>query len=80
MQPVISEYMKDLDWEEGVGGVVKQELEGIADIEGVFRWRPGAFVQPGSSWAPQAVYSMKSMRISIHLNILSNLHYYIVLR
>jgi len=66
VHPVITEYVKNLDWYNGVEEVVKREVDGIIDIMKIFGKRPKAFVQPGGSWAPQTVYAMRKMGINVY--------------
>ena len=66
VHPVITEYVRELDWSEGVEEVIRRELEGVIDIARIFGKWPKAFVQPGGSWTPQAVYAIRKMRINVY--------------
>ena len=66
VHPTIAEYLKDLDWQEGVEEFIKREGEGARDLEKIFGAKPSAFIQPGGSWAPQAPYATRKMGIKVY--------------
>ena len=66
VHPVIGEYLKDMDWEEGVQEVVKREKPGLQDLVKIFGMKPSAFIQPGGSWAPQVPYAIRKLGIMVY--------------
>jgi len=66
--PTVSEYLKDLGWEEGVREFEIREKEGVDDIERIFGRVPSCYGQPGGAWAPQVYEVMKKWRIPIYLD------------
>ncbi len=68
IHPVISEYLKDKEWDEGVEEVKRREGPGIAHIEETFGVKPSAFIQPGGSWAPQTPYASMEMGVPTYVD------------
>jgi len=68
VHPVISEYLKDKEWDEGVEEIKKREGPGIAHIERIFGEKPSAFIQPGGSWAPQTPYASMEMGVPTYVD------------
>ncbi|OYT30999.1 MAG: hypothetical protein B6U94_04680 [Thermofilum sp. ex4484_79] len=66
VHPIIGEYLKDKDLEEGVQEVIKRESPGLKDLEKIFGMKPSAFVQPGGAWAPQVPYAMRKLGIRVY--------------
>ncbi len=66
LHPVISEYLKDKDWDEGVEEVKKREESGLKYLEKMFGVKPSAFIQPGGSWAPETPYALKEMGVPVY--------------
>jgi len=66
VHPVISEYLADEEWDEGVKKVIEHESSGLHDIIRIFRVKPSAFIQPGGSWAPQVPYAMMTLGVSVY--------------
>ena len=72
VHPLISEYLKDKGWIEGVEEVKRREKPGIIDIERILGVRPSAFIQPGGSWAPQTPYALAEMGIPVYADGIFN--------
>jgi len=68
VHPVISEYLKDKEWEEGVKEVKKREGSGLELLKKVFGMNPSAFIQPGGSWAPETPYALKKMGVPVYVD------------
>ena len=66
LHPVISEYLKDKNWDEGVEEVKKHEEPGLKYLEKMFGVKPSAFIQPGGSWAPETPYALKEMGVPVY--------------
>jgi len=66
--PVISEYLKDLDWNEGVRECEGRERRGVEDIRRVFHVDPSCYGQPGGAWAPQIYGALLKWRIPVYLD------------
>jgi hypothetical protein len=66
--PVISEYLKDLDWEEGVKECEGREGKGVEDIRRIFRVNPSCYGQPGGAWAPQIYGALLKWDIPVYLD------------
>ena len=68
VHPVISEYLKDKEWEEGVEEVKKREGPGLELLKRVFDVNPSAFIQPGGSWAPETPYALREMGVPVYVD------------
>jgi len=68
VHPVISEYLRDKGWDEGVEEVKRRESPGIKLIEEIFDVKPSAFIQPGGSWAPQTPYASMLMEVPTYVD------------
>ncbi|MGQ9515090.1 MAG: hypothetical protein ACUVTL_08610 [Thermoproteota archaeon] len=68
MHPVISEYLKDLDWDEGVEEFKKREGRGVEDIRRIFGIDPSCYGQPGGAWAPQVYGALLDWKILVYLD------------
>ena len=68
VHPVISEYLKDKGWKEGVEEVKKRESSGLELLKKVFGMNPSAFIQPGGSWAPETPYALKEMGVPVYVD------------
>lgn len=68
VHPVISEYLQDAAWDEGVEEVKKREGPGVKDLERIFGVKPSAFIQPGGSWAPETPYASREMGVSTYVD------------
>ncbi|MBS7624482.1 hypothetical protein KEJ29_02750 [Candidatus Bathyarchaeota archaeon] len=66
VHPVISEYLKDKLWDEGVEEVKRKEGPGLEHLKKVFGVVPSAFIQPGGSWAPETPYALREMGVPIY--------------
>lgn len=66
MHPVISEYLKDKGWDEGVKEVKKREKPGLEYLKKMFGVKPSVFIQPGGSWAPETPYALKEMDVPVY--------------
>jgi len=66
--PVISEYLKDLDWNEGVKECESREGRGVEDIRRVFRVNPSCYGQPGGAWVPQIYGALLEWGIPVYLD------------
>lgn len=53
VHPVISEYLSEKGWDEGVEEVRLRESQGVEAVSRIFGVKPSAFIQPGGSWAPR---------------------------
>jgi len=63
IHPVMSEYLENMDWDEGVARVIQEEAPGIADIEDIFNRRPSYFVHTCGK-APQVIRAMSLLGIN----------------
>jgi len=68
LHPVISEYLKDLDWNEGVKEFRRREGKGVEDIRRVFGVNPSCYGQPGGAWAPQVYGALIDWQIPVYLD------------
>jgi len=68
VHPVISEYLRDKGWDDGVEEVKRRESPGIKCIEEMFGAKPSAFIQPGGSWAPQTPYASTLMGVPTYVD------------
>ncbi|MBO3803531.1 MAG: hypothetical protein JTT11_06620 [Candidatus Brockarchaeota archaeon] len=68
VHPVISEYLKDLDWETGVRECESREGRGVEDIRRIFRANPSCYGQPGGAWAPQIYEALLKWVIPVYLD------------
>jgi len=66
--PVISEYLKDLNWNEGVMEFKKREGGGLKDIQRIFGVNPSCYGQPGGAWAPQVYGALLEWGIPVYLD------------
>jgi hypothetical protein len=66
--PVISEYLKDKGWDEGVDEFERRERPGMSDLERIFGKRVSCYGQPGSAWAPQVYPVLKKWGIPVYLD------------
>jgi len=66
VHPTISEYILDKDWNEGINEFIKREKQGLEDLENIFGIKASAFIQPGGSWAPQAVCAVNKLSIRVY--------------
>ncbi len=68
MHPNPAEYLRDMDWDEGVREFVRREEQGVTDILRVFGRTPCCYGQPGGSWAPQAYGAMRLWGIPAYVS------------
>lgn len=68
MHPVISEYLGDLNWDEGVKEFERRERRGLDDIRRIFRVNPSCYGQPGGAWAPQVYGALLEWEIPVYLD------------
>jgi len=68
IHPVISEYVKDKKWDEGIKEIKKREGPGLEFLKEVFNRTPSAFIQPGGSWAPETPYALKEMGVPVYVD------------
>jgi hypothetical protein len=68
VHPVISEYLQDLDWDDGVREFEIRERKGMDDIRRVFGVNPPCYGQPGGAWAPQVYGAMLDWGIPVYLD------------
>jgi len=68
MHPVVSEYLKDKGWDEGVEEFKRREGPGLEYLKRLFGVAPSAFIQPGGSWAPEAPYAMREMGVPLYVD------------
>lgn len=66
VHPVISEYLKDAEWDDGVEEIKKREGPGLENLKRIFGMKPSAFIQPGGSWAPETPYAFKELGIPVY--------------
>ena len=66
VHPTISEYLSDKEWDEGVKEFITREISGLKDLENIFGMKASAFIQPGGSWAPQALYAVRKLGINVY--------------
>ena len=66
VHPVISEYLSEKGWDEGVEEVRLRESQGVEAVSRIFGVKPSAFIQPGGSWAPETPYALRSMGIPVY--------------
>ena len=53
--PTISEYLENLDWNDGCDVVRKNEIPGLQDVERIFGKETSCFTPPGSSYGAQLI-------------------------
>jgi hypothetical protein len=68
VHPVISEYLEDKGWHEGVETFKRHEGPGLEYLKSLFGISPSAFIQPGGSWAPQAPYALREMGVPVYVD------------
>jgi len=68
MHPVISEYLKDLSWDDGVKEFERREQRGLDDIRRIFHINPSCYGQPGGAWAPQSYGALLEWEIPVYLD------------
>lgn len=68
VHPTVAEYLKDLDWEEGIEEFKRRERPGFEEIVNTFNVIPSCYGQPGSSWAPQVYPVLKKWEIPVYLD------------
>ncbi|MBC7320301.1 hypothetical protein H5T89_06620 [bacterium] len=68
VHPTVAEYLKDLDWEEGIEEFERRERPGFEEIVNTFNVIPSCYGQPGSSWAPQVYPVLKKWEIPVYLD------------
>ena len=66
--PTVAAYLQHAGWEDGVAEFLRREAQGARDVERIFGRPPGAYGQPGSSWAPQAYPALRRMGIRLYLD------------
>jgi hypothetical protein len=66
VHPVISEYLKDKKWDEGVKEVKKREGPGLEYLRRLFGVTPSSFIQPGGSWAPETPYALRELGVPVY--------------
>ncbi len=66
VHPTISEYILDRNWNEGINEFIKREKQGLKDLENIFGIKASAFIQPGGSWAPQAVCAVNKLSMRVY--------------
>jgi len=60
VHPTITEYLREMDWDEGIREFERRETPGFWDLERIFRTGISCYGQPGGAWAPQAFPVLKS--------------------
>lgn len=68
VHPTVAEYLKDLDWDEGIKEFENRERSGFEEIVNTFNIIPSCYGQPGSSWAPQVYPVLKKWGIPVYLD------------
>jgi hypothetical protein len=67
VHPTPTEYLADCGWLDGIDEFVRREERGAADVRRIFSVRTlGCYGQPGSSWAPQAIAALRTLRVAPH--------------
>jgi len=66
--PVISVYLQNAGWDEGIAEFLRREGSGAADIRRIFGVQPVCYGQPGSAWAPQAYPALRTLGIRMYLD------------
>jgi len=68
MHPTPAEYLREMDWCEGVAEFVRREEQGVKDIIRIFGNTPACYGQPGGSWAPQAYGALRLWGIPAYVS------------
>jgi hypothetical protein len=68
IHPTPTEYVGNLDWDEGVREFEKRERPGYVEIKKTFGKRPSCYGHPGLSWVPQAYPVLKKWGIHVYLD------------
>ncbi len=65
IHPTFPEYLREMEWQEGIKEVVKKEIDGIESLREIFDASPYAYMQPGNTISPRVIYAMVKMGIEI---------------
>lgn len=66
LHPLMTEYLEEMDWDDGVAEVMRREAKGIEDVAEIFGQLPTAFIRPGNDWAPQVLRAMNLLGIHVY--------------
>jgi hypothetical protein len=66
--PSISEYMLEVEWEEGIAAFLEREREGLRAVQHAFGRAPSCYGQPGGSWAPHVYPALRQWGIHTYLD------------
>ncbi|MBS7609889.1 hypothetical protein KEJ19_04895 [Candidatus Bathyarchaeota archaeon] len=69
VHPTVAEYLKNIDFEEGISEFLRREGKGVEDIERLFGVKPSCYGQPGGAWAPQVYPALRKMGIPVYLDL-----------
>lgn len=67
VHPTPAEYLKDLDWVQGVNEFKRREEAGFEELLDTFK-TVSCYGQPGSSWAPHVYPALQSWGIPVYLD------------
>ncbi|MCX7796053.1 MAG: hypothetical protein N2380_05995 [bacterium] len=68
IHPTVAEYLKDLNWEDGIKEFEHRERLGFEELVNTFNVTPSCYGQPGASWAPQVYPVLKKWGIPVYLD------------
>jgi hypothetical protein len=68
VQPTPAVYLNELGWDEGVAEFDRRERPGTEDLKRIFGQSPSCYGQPGSSWAPQTLGTMRKWGMPVYLD------------
>jgi hypothetical protein len=69
IHPVISEYIDDLDWDEGMSEFEERERGGVEDLERIYGRKLSCYGHPGLCWVPQAYPALRKWGIRVYLDM-----------
>ncbi|MEM2926541.1 MAG: hypothetical protein QXO94_03650 [Candidatus Bathyarchaeia archaeon] len=69
VHPTVAEYLKNVDFQEGISEFIRREREGVEDIDRLFGVKPSCYGQPGGAWAPQVYPALRKMGIPVYLDL-----------
>ncbi len=73
--PTPSEYLEQMEWEEGIDEFDRRERSGFQLLRRMFGQKPTTYGQPGSSWAPHYYGALRRWGVGTYVDAFGQMGY-----
>ena len=65
--PSVRDYLKNMEWDEGVNEFIRREARGIEILKRAFGRTPSGYGQPGGTWTPHSYGAMRRLNMPVYV-------------